>query len=856
MRIFYKLTCICCMLMAVLFVSSCSDDDVDNGQGGYGYIQLRMFKKQAESVSTFGMSGGSRLDYLADAKKVEITLIYKDSEIKQTLNVYSVGGEGAEYGVRTEKLQLLAGQYMLTGYKIYGSKVENGQAVVLQSGSPDETLEFVLKSGGLEVVELSLDVQLRGKVAFMLQKNFKNIDVPDVQLTAAEFQPDSLFNYEEVKFMEVSISAGNGQLPVLDTLNTFWEYGEPYLYTDSLSLKAGKYTLVQYKLMDKKKTTVLVQDPDFTFTVKDNNCDIETVDVVYPANMPAIRDYIALYNIWIAMDGPNWSYSGEVYTAGANWLFKDRPVDEWGYQAGVDLHSNGRVKAVNLGAFNAKGIVPDAIGTLTAMETLYLGTHSDAGAVDKEEVLDMFALAASGVNVQENRMAIQKERLRLRHQKQEQSLLAKDYIKETPFKYTTYKTSMVSETNLISGISPAIGKCQNLSSVYIANGKVTALPDEFGTLENLSDLEIYNCPMTEFPDCLAELPNLVLFNFSLNPMIGSAKLAEGLSNLFVGKSKNKIQIIYLNDNDLEEMPDNMDKLSVLGLLDLAYNKIKTLKPMTRNVSPVQVYLDYNLITSIPDDFCKTDDIETFSASTNQIKEFPSTFSHTTYKASKIDLSDNDIVRFSPNFTGVDVETLNLSFNKLGYGKTLKGKRAMAEELSKYECNINYLQISNNDIDTLQPASFKGLKYLQALECMGNNLRNMHPDFCTEYLPYLSGLELSFNSFAVFPTLVLNVSTLNQLRIQGQRDEQGRRTLKTWPQNLEKHFTLRILDVSYNDIRTVGTVSTSLNYLDVQENPNIDMTLPEELCSRYSAGTFAFYYDDTQYIQGCPALNIK
>lgn len=118
MRIFYKLTCICCMLMAVLFVSSCSDDDVDNGQGGYGYIQLRMFKKQAESVSTFGMSGGSRLDYLADAKKVEITLIYKDSEIKQTLNVYSVGGEGAEYGVRTEKLQLLAGQYMLTGYKI------------------------------------------------------------------------------------------------------------------------------------------------------------------------------------------------------------------------------------------------------------------------------------------------------------------------------------------------------------------------------------------------------------------------------------------------------------------------------------------------------------------------------------------------------------------------------------------------------------------------------------------------------------------------------------------------------------------------------------------------------------------
>lgn len=855
MRIVYKLACICCMIAAMLFVAACSDDDVENGQSDYGYIQLRLFKNQPDAR---GMSGGSRLDYLADAKKIEVTLIYKDSEIKQTLNIYSVGGEGTEYGVRTEKLQLLTGKYVLTGYKVYGSKIVDGQAEVLQSGSPDETMEFDLAQGQLQILELALTVQLRGKIAFVLEKDFKNIEVPEVPARAAASQPDSLFIYDEVKYMEVSISAGSGQLPTVDTLETMWKYAQPYLFTDSLTLKAGNYTLVQYKLMDERKTVVLVQDPNFKFTVKDNTCSLDTVGVVYPSNMPAIQDYIALYNIWVAMDGPNWSYSGEVQTQGANWLFKNRPVDEWGYQPGVELHSNGRVKSVNVGAFNAKGMLPDAIGKLTALELLYLGTHSDVGGNDDSQMgMDMYALRAKGVNVTENRMAINKERLRLRHQKEQKSLMAKDYIKETPYKYATpYKTSAYSSTNGITGISPEIGKCRNLSSVFIANGKITDLPAEFAQLENLTDLEIYNTPLTKVPDCLAELPNLVLLNFSLNVAIPPADMTAGLSRVFGGNSKNKLQIVYLNDNDLQEMPDNMDKLSVLGLLDLAYNKIKVLKPLTRNVAPVQVYLDYNHITSIPDDFCKTDDIEKFSASTNDITEFPSTFSHTNYKASLIDLSDNDITHFSPDFTGVDVETLNLSFNKLGYGKTLKGRKAMPEELAKYDCDINYLQISNNEIDTLQPKSFKGLTTLQALECMGNNLRYIHPDFCTEFLPYLSGVDFSFNSFVNFPTLVLNVSTLNQLRLPGQRDAQGRRTLKDWPQNFDKHYTIRIFDVSYNDIRKVGSIPATLNYLNVQENPNIDMTMPEGLCARFSEGTFAFLYDDTQYIVGCPALNIK
>lgn len=93
--------------------------------------------------------------------------------------------------------------------------------------------------------------------------------------------------------------------------------------------------------------------------------------------MKAISDYMALYEIWKAMDGPNWSYAGETYVAKSNWKFDGRPIDEWGNQPGVQVNADGRVKSLDLGSFNAKGDIPEALGKLTELESLWLGKHDD-----------------------------------------------------------------------------------------------------------------------------------------------------------------------------------------------------------------------------------------------------------------------------------------------------------------------------------------------------------------------------------------------------------------------------------------------------------------------------------------------
>ena len=48
-----------------------------------------------------------------------------------------------------------------------------------------------------------------------------------------------------------------------------------------------------------------------------------------------------------------------------------------GAQPGVQLHDNGRVARLDLSGFGFRGDMPAAIGQLTEMIELYLGTQND-----------------------------------------------------------------------------------------------------------------------------------------------------------------------------------------------------------------------------------------------------------------------------------------------------------------------------------------------------------------------------------------------------------------------------------------------------------------------------------------------
>lgn len=141
---------------------------------------------------------------------------------------------------------------------------------------------------------------------------------------------------------------------------------------------------------------------------------------------------------------------------------------------------------MNLGSFNPKGFVPDAIGDLTQLETLYLGNHDETVSIVGDEgmegILSHYLLAREGVDVRAHRMDIARERFALRRaQLQVASKLNYESRNARPTVYTKYAgRNKGSMSNRITGISERIGELAGtLTMLYIANGFIEELPESF-----------------------------------------------------------------------------------------------------------------------------------------------------------------------------------------------------------------------------------------------------------------------------------------------------------------------------------------------------------------------------------------
>ena len=85
--------------LAGVALTGCSDDnEVDKEL--YGYVQFKVEKATTRSVD--------KLEYLADARKIKVFIQQNGHTIEQTLLLNSYNNENAEYGLRSDKLRLLA----------------------------------------------------------------------------------------------------------------------------------------------------------------------------------------------------------------------------------------------------------------------------------------------------------------------------------------------------------------------------------------------------------------------------------------------------------------------------------------------------------------------------------------------------------------------------------------------------------------------------------------------------------------------------------------------------------------------------------------------------------------------------
>lgn len=855
-------------LFCTVAITGCSDDK-EEIQAGNGYVQFKLYKSIEGEDASVTRTTVDRLDFLNDAKKMQVVLSHNNMTITQNVPLNAYNDQAAEYGLRSDKLELLPGEYTLIGYYLF-NKVEEK----IFSGEPAEPTTFTVLTGGLTVQDVYVKAVNSGLVKFTLVKDFSDfsentraggsegqksylfsdIAKVDIKVRNLYTKQDSVFTNLKVKYKEgyEGTEAGSPGMAVgvIDTLVT---------------LEAGEYEVISYTTYDKLNKVPL----ESTSQLKENRFVIEEskeTDAEVPVKMRPlaadIQDYYALKAIWEALGGESWSFNGEGYPKGTNWDF-NKQVDMWGNQPGVSLNGEGRVTALNIGDFNPKGVVPKELGLLTELTVLTLGSHNDKiGSISPQM---KYGAEASTTYLEETRNDYYNKFLKKDPHANFSVTLRSDFkvedLKKTKIKETDIMPLDVQEgdyTNGITGFENGDEIFKNLTKLrqfYIANGEISSLPESIKYLEECRDVEVYNCQkMTKFPEELNTLKNLEALNFAMNPQISSEDLLQGLKSLAMSDAGKSIQILYLGNNNLTEIPEEFAQMKKLSKLDCVHNKIKTLYPMGEDIDLTQLTMDYNEIEEIPDNFSGINNIETYSFSHNKLKVLPDIFDASSiYVMNSVNFSYNEIESIENDgngYKGINAATIDLSYNKL-----TKFPGAIIQAGSP----VSSLGLAGNQISEFPKGASKGPKanMLNTLDLTFNCLTELPEDFSTNFY-YMVQMDLSYNRFNKFPFEPLYIQTLRSIAVRHQRDKDGYRCMKEWPTNVSTCPVLQRLFLGGNDIGEVPEteeISYRIYILDISDNPEIVINV-SAVCPYITANMYTLIYDAWQNIRGCPALKLE
>ena len=120
-------------------------------------------------------------------------------------------------------------------------------------------------------------------------------------------------------------------------------------------------------------------------------------------------------------------------------------------------------------------------------------------------------------------------------------------------------------------------------------------------------------------------------NVASNKGIQGEQLKADWEAIINGNCGDKIQVMYLGFNNLVETPryEELRKMTKLGLVDCTNNNLSVVHPFGKEINLAKAYFDYNHIKEFPTApdgyFCGYSQLESFSATHNELTEFPDIF---------------------------------------------------------------------------------------------------------------------------------------------------------------------------------------------------------------------------------------
>jgi len=168
------------------------------------------------------------------------------------------------------------------------------------------------------------------------------------------------------------------------------------------------------------------------------------------------------------------------------------------------------------------------------------------------------------------------------------------------------------------------------------NNKLEILPSSIGNLSNVQTLNINNNNLSEVEfDCenMTSLKEISLCNNPLLQVPLTFKCLENLTTMYLNKCKwlllsddislfIHLKALYLDENNLESLPDGIQSLN-LSVLSLKKNKFQKFPLQILSIKSIQeLYLDYNEIYFIPPEIKNLNNLIYLTLSNNQLRFIP------------------------------------------------------------------------------------------------------------------------------------------------------------------------------------------------------------------------------------------
>ncbi|HAS42108.1 MAG TPA: hypothetical protein DCS93_16640 [Microscillaceae bacterium] len=246
---------------------------------------------------------------------------------------------------------------------------------------------------------------------------------------------------------------------------------------------------------------------------------------------------------------------------------------------------------------------------------------------------------------------------------------------------------------------------------YLGMNKV---PEQVGDLIHLERLYINDNELMFLPSALQQLPKLRHLNASKNEIF----TINGIEKI------KSLQSLYLQNNSLRSLPKNLGDLHHLEILFLEDNNLSELPTSIRYLKSLKsLYLRKNSLTSLPYVIGDMHGLKALYVEYNQLDELPMSIGRLK-SLEFLDLEGNKLRSIPSEIAGMEnLIRLDLSYNQMTYvTSSIRNLRFLYK-----------LDLSHNQLHDL-PSAFKQLTSLEELNLAGNPMNKTTVAKIKSWLP--------------------------------------------------------------------------------------------------------------------------